>query len=59
MRSQRNIRFRIHHVVHVARIAWTKMTYIGIYPDTAGLTATLARLARAGVTEATAAKIED
>ena len=45
--------------VHVVRLAWGKMTYIGIYPDTVGLASTLARLSRAGVAEATAPKIED
>jgi ketosteroid isomerase-like protein len=45
--------------VHVARLAWGQMTYIGIYPDTVGLVATLQRLARAGVVEAEAAPIED
>jgi hypothetical protein len=34
------------------------MTYIGIYPDTVGLVATLKRLSRTGVEEATAEKIE-
>jgi ketosteroid isomerase-like protein len=44
--------------VHVVRLAWGRMVYIGIYPDTTGLIATLQRLADAGVAEATAAKIE-
>jgi ketosteroid isomerase-like protein len=44
--------------VHVARMAWGKMTYLGIYPDTTGLVKTLERLSRAGVAEATAEKIE-
>src|SRR4051794_30747941 len=44
--------------VHVARIAWGRMTFLGIYPDTTGLLATLDRLAAAGVTEARAQKIE-
>ena len=35
-----------------------RMTYIGIYPDTVGLVATLQRLSRAGIAEATAEKIE-
>ena len=43
--------------VHAVRLAWGKMTYIGIYPDTVGLAATLRRLAQAGVSEATAAPI--
>lgn len=43
--------------VHVVRLAWGRMTYIGIYPDTVGLTATLQRLARAGVAEANATPI--
>lgn len=44
--------------VHVVRLAWGRMTYIGIYPDTVGLVTTLQRLSRAGVAEATAEKIE-
>lgn len=44
--------------VHVTRIVWGKMVYLGIYPDTVGLTRTLERLAEAGVVEAKAAKIE-
>lgn len=44
--------------VHVARLAWGKMTYLGIYPDTVGLVTTLQRLARAGNAEALADKIE-
>ena len=44
--------------VHVVRLAWSRMTYIGIYPDTVGLVATLQRLSRAGVAEATAQKIQ-
>jgi ketosteroid isomerase-like protein len=44
--------------VHVVRLAWGRMTYIGIYPDTVGLVATLQRLSRAGIAEATAEKIE-
>ena len=43
---------------HVAKLVWGKLAYIGIYPDTVGLVSTLERLARAGVTEATAPKIE-
>ena len=44
--------------VHVVRLAWGRMTYIGIYPETVGLVATLQRLSRAGVAEATAQKIQ-
>jgi ketosteroid isomerase-like protein len=44
--------------VHVVRLVWGKMAYLGIYPDTVGLVATLRRLAGAGVVEATAMKIE-
>ena len=44
--------------VHVVRLAWGKMTYLGIYPDTTGLTATLDRLHAAGAAEARANKIE-
>jgi len=44
--------------VHVVRLAWGRMTYIGIYPDTVGVVTTLQRLSRAGVAEATAEKIE-
>ena len=44
--------------VHVARLAWGKMTYPGIYSDTVGLVATLQRLARAGNSEALADKME-
>ena len=44
--------------VHVVRLAWGKMTYLGIYPDTTGLTATLDRLYAAGAAEARADKIE-
>jgi len=43
---------------HIAKLVWGKLTYIGIYPDTVGLVSTLERLARAGVAEATAPKIE-
>ena len=43
---------------HVVRLAWGRMTYIGIYPDTVGVVTTLQRLSRAGVAEATAEKIE-
>ena len=42
--------------VHVVRLAWGRMTYIGIYPDT--VVTTLQRLSRAGVAEATTEKIE-
>jgi hypothetical protein len=44
--------------IHVVRLVWTKMRFIGIYPDTVGVTATLARLHSAGIEEATADKIE-
>ena len=44
--------------VHVVRLVWGKMTYVGIYPDTVGLTATLQRIHRTGVAEAMADKIE-
>jgi hypothetical protein len=44
--------------VHVLRLAWGRMTYIGIYPDTVGVVTTLQRPSRAGVAEATAEKIE-
>ena len=44
--------------VHVARLVWGRMTYLGIYPDTVGLENTLQRLARAGNAEALAEKIE-
>jgi hypothetical protein len=44
--------------VHVVRLAWGRMAYIGIYPDTVGVVTTLQRLSRAGVAEATAEKIE-
>jgi ketosteroid isomerase-like protein len=44
--------------VHVVRLAWGKMTYLGIYPDTVGLMGTLQRLERAGNMEAVAGKIE-
>ena len=42
---------------HLVRLAWGRMTYIGIYPDTTGLIATLQRLAGAGVAEANAEMI--
>ncbi len=45
--------------VHVVRLAWGKLTYIGIYPDTVGLTVTLRRLAHAGVSEADATPITE
>jgi ketosteroid isomerase-like protein len=35
--------------VHVVRLAWGRMTYIGIYPDTVGVVTTLQRLSRTGV----------
>ena len=43
---------------HLVRLVWGKMTYIGIYPDTTGLIATLQRLSQSGVAEAMAARIE-
>jgi len=36
-----------------------RMTYIGIYPDTVGVVATLQRLSGSGVAEASAEKIQD
>jgi hypothetical protein len=42
----------------VVRLAWGRMTYIGIYPDTVGVVTTLQRMSRAGVAEATAERIE-
>jgi ketosteroid isomerase-like protein len=44
--------------VHVVRLVWGKMVYLGIYPDTVSLVSTLRRLADSGVAEAKAAKIE-
>jgi ketosteroid isomerase-like protein len=44
--------------VHVVRLAWGRMTYIGIYPDTVGVVTTLQRISRAGVVEAAAEKIQ-
>jgi ketosteroid isomerase-like protein len=44
--------------VHVVRLVWGKMDFVGIYPDTVGLVSTLRRLAAAGVEEAGAAMIE-
>src|SRR5262249_22177052 len=44
--------------LHVVRLAWGRMSYIGIYSDTVGVVTTLQRLSRAGVAEATAEKIE-
>ena len=44
---------------HVAHIRWGKMTRLLICPDTAGLVATLNRLAEAGVPEAMAMPITD
>lgn len=43
--------------MHVVRLAWGKMTYVGIYPDTVGLATTLQRLASAGHADALADKI--
>ena len=44
--------------VHVVRLVWGKMDFVGIYPDTVGLVSTLRRLATAGVAEAGAAMIQ-
>jgi hypothetical protein len=44
---------------HIARISWGRMTALAICPDTAGLQATLDRLAHAGFAEAHAPPIED
>jgi hypothetical protein len=44
--------------VHVVRLAWGRMTYVGIYPDTVGVVTTLQRLSRTGVVEAMAEKIQ-
>jgi hypothetical protein len=44
---------------HFARLRWGKMIDLTICPDTAGLQATLDRLAAAGFAEAHAAPIED
>lgn len=43
---------------HVARISWGKLASLAICPDTAGLQATLDRLAAAGFAEAHAPPIE-
>ena len=45
--------------VHVAEIAWGRMTRLLILPDVVKLQATLDRLAAKGVAEAAAAPIED
>lgn len=45
--------------VHVARLAWGRMTQLIICPDTTVLSATLERLARAGNAEAKAEPIVD
>lgn len=45
--------------VHVARLRWGRVTQLIICPDTAGLVATLERLALAGNAEAKAAPIID
>lgn len=45
-----------YHMVH---LAWGKMTWLAICPDTVGLKATLDRLAAAGFAEAQAAPIID
>lgn len=44
---------------HIARLAWGRMTYLAICPDTVGLKETLDRLANAGFSEARAAPIVD
>jgi ketosteroid isomerase-like protein len=44
---------------HIAHLRWRKMTSLTICPDTAGLAATLDRLAAAGFSEAAAPPIED
>ncbi len=44
---------------HVVHLAWGKMTWLAICPDTAGLKATLDRLAAAGFAEAHAPPIVD
>jgi ketosteroid isomerase-like protein len=44
---------------HIARLRWGKMVELTICPDTAGLQATLDRLAAAGFAEAHGAPIED
>jgi ketosteroid isomerase-like protein len=43
--------------IHVVKLVWGRMAFLGIYPDTAGLIATLDRLAKAGTAEAHAAPI--
>jgi ketosteroid isomerase-like protein len=43
--------------IHIVRLAWGKMTFLGIYPDTVALKATLDRLASKGFAEAHAAPI--
>lgn len=45
--------------VHVVRLAWGRMTFLGIYPDTTRLTGTLDRLAAKGFDEAHAPPIVD
>ncbi|WP_315838113.1 nuclear transport factor 2 family protein [Bradyrhizobium prioriisuperbiae] len=45
--------------IHVVRLSWGRATFLGIYPDTVGLVATLDRLAKAGNNEAHAAVILD
>ena len=47
----------VNHGIHALRLKWGRVTEMFIYPDTVGLKATLDRLARVGVTEATAAPI--
>lgn len=45
--------------VHVVRLVWGRMVWLGIYPDTVRLVGTLQRLGRAGVEEALAPPIVD
>jgi ketosteroid isomerase-like protein len=48
-----------NHGVHVMHLRWGRATRLAICPDTAGLKATLDRLALAGNAEAEAPPIED
>ncbi len=48
-----------NHGVHVMHLRWGRATRLLICPDTAGLKATLDRLAKAGFAEAHAAPITD
>jgi ketosteroid isomerase-like protein len=45
--------------IHVVKLVWGRMAFLGIYPDTTGLVETLARIARAGIQEASAEAIID